>query len=263
MLIIGEKINATRTSVREAIAKRDEKAIIEMAVSQASAGADYIDVNGADGEDEVANIRWLIDLVQANTDKPICVDSANPLAIQAGLEQARGTCIVNSISLETARLEAMLPLVAQHDCLVVALCMSDAGTPTGADDRVARGREIFTVLTQAGKSPEDIILDPCFFPLSSNQAEAPAVLESIRRLRAELPGVKVGGGVSNSSFGLPQRKWINLAMLTLSIGAGMNAAIVDPCQAGTMAAIRAAEACTGADEWCMTYITAHREGKLG
>jgi 5-methyltetrahydrofolate--homocysteine methyltransferase len=253
---------ATRAAVREAIAQRDEQAIIDLAVSQAQAGADYIDVNGADGGDEVANLRWLIELVQANTDKDICIDSANPEAISAGLELARGKPIINSITLEAPRLEAMLPLVSQRDCYVIALCMADDGTPSGADQRVDRGQALCKLLTEAGKSLSDIIIDPCFFPVSSNQSEALALCQAIARLRAELPEALVGGGVSNTSFGLPQRKWINLAMLTIATGYGMNAAIVDPCHAGVMAAIRAAEACTGADEWCMNYITAHREGKL-
>src|SRR5690606_38108687 len=129
-----------------------EQAIIDLAVSQAQAGADYIDVNGADGGDEVANIRWLIELVQANTDKGICIDSANPEAIAAGLELVRGKPIINSISLEGQRLEAMLPLVSQRDCYVIALCMADDGTPSGVDQRIERGRLLCQHLTGAGKT---------------------------------------------------------------------------------------------------------------
>lgn len=264
MLIIGERINATRKAVRAAIERRDEAQIAELATSQAEAGADYIDVNGGDPREgaEAKNMEWLVNLVQAHTDKPISVDSANPEAVKVGLDLARGKPIVNSISLEADRLRAMLPVVADAECMVIALCMADEGTPTGVDDRVSRARDLVAKLTDAGKKPEEIIVDPCFFPVSADLANGKIVCRAIGEIRKALPGVYVGGGLSNCSFGLPQRKLINLAMIVAGVYKGMNAAIVDPCVPGLVPAILAAEVVSGADDWCANYITAYREGKL-
>ncbi len=264
MLIIGEKINATRKAVNKAIAERNEKAIIKLAVDQAACGADYIDINGGDPRPgvEVTNMEWLVDLVQSNTEKPICIDSADPAAIRAAVKRIKLKPIINSISLETHRLEAMLPVIGSCDCMVVALCMSDEGTPMGVDDRVDRAKALVARLNSAGKKNEEIIVDPCFFPISADQANSARLFDAIRRIRQEVPGVLVGGGLSNVSFGLPARKLINAAMMTIAIYFGMNAALIDPCLPGVVAQILAAEAVSGADEWCMNYITAHRDGRL-
>ena len=207
-------------------------------------------------------MEWLIDLVQSNTDKPICIDSADPAAIRAAVKRVKAKPIINSISLESSRLELMLPVVASCECLVVALCMSDEGTPMGVDDRVDRAKMLVDKLNGIGKKNEEIIVDPCFFPISADQANAGKLFDSIRRIRQEIPGVLVGGGLSNCSFGLPARKLINAAMMTIAVYNGMNAALIDPCLEGVVAQILAAEAISGADEWCMNYITAHREGRL-
>jgi cobalamin-dependent methionine synthase I len=264
MLIIGEKINATRKSVGKAIQERNSKAIARLAVDQAACGADYIDINGGDPRPgaEVANMEWLVELVQSSTDKPICIDSANPDAIRAALKRAKAKPIINSISLERERFAALLPVISSAPCMVVALCMSDEGTPMGVDDRVDRAKKLVDELGKVGKTPEEIIVDPCFFPISADQANAPRLFDAIRRIRTEIPGVMVGGGLSNCSFGLPARKLVNAAMMTVAIYYGMNAALIDPCLPGVVATIFAAEALSGADEFCMNYITAHRAGRL-
>lgn len=264
MLIIGEKINATRKRVAEAIAARDRQHIIELATAQASAGADFIDVNGGDPrpQAEVANIEWLVGLVQEHCDKPLAIDTANADAMRAALKLARSKPIVNSITLETDRLASYLPLVSERECMVVALCMTDDGPPTGVADRVERAGRLVEALRSAGRRADEIIIDPCFLPVASDGSAYAVLCEAIARIRREVPGVYVGGGVSNASHGLPARRWINQAVLTGAILAGMNAAIVDPCAPGIIPTIRAAEAAGGADEWCMNYITAYREGKL-
>lgn len=264
MLIIGEKINATRKAVAAAIEQRDAKHIAELATTQAAAGADYIDINGGDPREgaEVRNMQWLMGLVQDSTDKPVTIDSANPEAICAGLKLARRKPIINSISLETERFNRVLPIVADNECMVIALLMADEGTPTGVEDRLRRAEQLVEKLTAVGKKPEEIIVDPCFFPVSADAANAKAVCQAILAIRQRIPGVYIGGGVSNSSYGLPARKLINFAMMTAAIFHGMNAAIIDPLLPGMVPTILASEALSGADEWCMNYITAHREGKL-
>ena len=260
MILIGEKINATRKAIAQALADRDAQHIISTATEQVAAGARYLDVNGGDPRpgQEAENMAWLIDLVQGSTDAGVAVDSANPDALRVGLSMARSKPILNSISLETERLEAMLPIVAEFDCMVVALLMSDDGTPGGVDDRLARAEALIAKLTEAGKAIDEIIVDPCFLPVSTDTACGRQVVDAIAAIRARWPEVHIGGGCSNISFGLPRRKLINFALLSQAIYAGMDTGIINPCIPGIMETIVAAEAVAGRDEFCMNYVTAMR-----
>ena len=260
MIIIGEKINATRKAIAQALAERDAGHIIAVAGEQAEAGARYLDVNGGDPREgqEAENMAWLVELVQANTDAAVAVDSANPEAVRAGLSMADKKPILNSISLETERLESMLPIIGEFDCMVVALLMSDEGTPGAAEDRLARAEALIGKLTDAGKGLAEIIVDPCFLPISTDTNSGRQVIDAIAAIRARWPEVHVGGGCSNLSFGLPKRKLVNCALLSQAIYAGMDTAIIDPCAADIMETIVAAEAVAGRDEFCMNYVTAMR-----
>ncbi|MDY6912945.1 MAG: dihydropteroate synthase [Planctomycetota bacterium] len=264
MIIIGEKINATRKSITAALNSRDDKFIIEVACQQADAGADYLDVNGGDPREgkEAENMAWLMELVQGNTDLPVAVDSADPQAVKVGLGLAKKKPILNSISLETDRIESLLPIVAEHDCMVVALLMSDSGTPNAVDDRLRSAGTLIDKITGTGRKVDDIIIDPCFLPVSADPASGLRVVEAIAAIHKEWPGVHIGGGCSNISFGLPKRKYINFALLGQAIFHGMDTGIIDPCVPGILAAIYAAEAVAGKDEFCMNYVTAERQGKL-
>jgi 5-methyltetrahydrofolate--homocysteine methyltransferase len=264
MIIIGEKINATRKAIAAAIAARDEGHIIGVAREQVAAGADYLDLNGGDPRPsaEVANMEWLVRLVQSHLDVPLCLDSANPQAVEAGLSLAKAKCIVNSISLEKERLERFLPILSQHRCLVVALCMSDEGMPAGAEDRLERAGRLIQHLAAIGKSPDEIIVDPCFLPVSAQPASARELCQAIAAIRARFPGVHVGGGLSNVSYGLPGRKFVNLAMAVSAVYHGMDVAIVDPCTPYLVPLVLAAGVVSGADEWCANYVAAHRQGRL-
>ena len=256
MVIIGEKINATRKKIAAALEARDARAIIQAAAEQADAGADYLDLNGGDPREgrETENMEWLIGLVQEHTDLPVAVDSANPEAVEVGLSKARKKPILNSISLEQDRLDPLLPLVGKHECMVVALLMSDGGTPHGVDDRVQNAEKLIGRLTSAGKEIDEIIVDPCFLPISADPASGRAVVDATAAIRAKWPELHIGGGLSNISYGLPQRRCVNLAALAQCIYAGMDYAIVDPCMEGIVSTILAAEALAGRDEFCMNYV---------
>ncbi|MFW6133576.1 MAG: dihydropteroate synthase [Planctomycetota bacterium] len=260
MIVIGEKINATRKRIAAALEQRDEELIVTTAVEQADAGADYLDVNGGNPRQgrESENIAWLVRLVQVNTDCPVSVDTADVDAARKGLSLAEKKPILNSISLEHDRLESFLPLLGEFDCRVIALLMDDAGTPAGVDDRVDRAGKLIERLTNAGREPDDIIVDPCFLPVSTDTASAARCMEAITAIRQKWPDVHVGGGVSNISFGLPKRRTVNLAALGQAIYCGMDAVIADPCTADLMPMILAAEALAGRDEFCMNYVQAMR-----
>ncbi len=258
MIIIGEKINATRKEVAKALEENNKEVIRELAVAQERAGANYLDVNGGDPSREVDNVEWLIDIVQDACDLPLSLDSANPKAIEAGLKKVKHKPIINSISLEEEKLSQLLPVVSANDCCVIALLMSDAGLPAGVEDRLERAEKLVGILKEAGKKEEEIFIDPCFLAIYSESNAGLDVLESIRQIRSRFPDVHISGGVSNSSFGMPQRKWINQAYLVLALGAGLDAAIIDPCVEGTVPLILAAEVILGKDEMGMNYISAMR-----
>ena len=265
MIIIGEKINATRKAIAAAIEARDEQHIVKIALEQVSAGANYLDLNGGNPApaQEVANMEWLVKLIQGHTECPLCIDSANPDAIQMGLSLARGKPIINSVSLEKERLAAFLPIIRQQECMVVALCMSDEGPPRGFEARLTRAEQLIGQITAAGRKIDDIIVDPCFLPVSAEPEDAKAVCRAIAEIRKRWPEVHIGGGLSNVSFGLPQRKLINLAMVVACVFAGMDTAIIDPSTPNMVPMILAGEVISGADAWCAKYVGAFRAGKLG
>jgi cobalamin-dependent methionine synthase I len=267
MIIIGEKINATRKTVAAALENRDEQFIIDLAIAQANAGAHYIDINGGDPREgrEAENMAWLAGLVQANTNVPLAIDSANPDALEVGLSLTKegSRPILNSISLETDNLDRRREILAKHDCMVVGLEMSDDGPPTGVEDRLDRAAKLIDKFAACGKQLDDIIIDPCFFPVSADGACGRAVIDAIAAIHAKWPEVHIGGGCSNISFGLPKRKLVNFAALAQAIYHGMDAGLIDPCTPGIVAAILAAEAVAGKDDYCMNYINAEREGILG
>lgn len=264
MIIIGEKINATRKSIAAALTARDAEFITRIAVEQARAGADYIDLNGGDPRSgkEAENLVWLMEVVQGATDAGITIDTADGEAMKIALAKAKTKPILNSISLEQHRLDAICPLLGDNDCMVVALLVSDSATMAGSNWRVGIAASLIEKITSFGKRVDEIIIDPGFMPLSVDGNAGIDALAAIREIKARWPEVHVTGGVSNASFGLPERKYINLALIAQAIGAGMDYAIIDPCAEGMMGIIHAAEVAAGRDEYCMNYITAARENKL-
>ena len=262
MLIIGERINATRKRIGEAVQKGDADLIREEARKQAAAGAHVLDVNGGIPGRESECLRWLVGIVQEVADLPLCLDSADPDALRAALPLCRRRPMVNSITDERERIDKLLPVVRDHKAMVVALCMSESGPPEGLDDRIATASRLVGRLTSEGIPLNDIYVDPCVFPVSTGPGHGPALLDAVGRIREMFPGVHTSCGVSNVSFGLPVRKLLNEVFLMLLMSRGLDAAIVDPCQEGLMARIAAADALSGRDEYCQQYLQAFRAGRL-
>ena len=262
MLIIGERINATRKRIGEAVTKRDADFIKEEARKQVEAGAHMLDVNGGIAGQEVENLTWLVNTVQEVAEIPLCLDSADPEALRHALPLCRRVPMINSITNDPERFQAVLPLVKQHNAKVIALCLSTGAPPTGLEDRVATAVSLVRRLTGEGVPAANIYVDPCVFPVSTGSEHGPAVLEAISRIRSECPGVHTSAGVSNVSYGLPVRKLLNEVFLLMLLGRGLDAAIIDPCDPGLMARISAAEALGGRDTHYMGYLRAYRTGKL-
>ncbi len=263
MLIVGEKINTSRGAIAPAVEKRDAGFIREIARKQVANGAAMIDVNAGtllDGEPDA--LAWLVQTVQAELDVPCCIDSPNPVAIQAALEVHRGKALINSISAETERFSKIAPLAGRYGCSVVGLCMDDGGIPETAAGRAEVAGKLVARLNDLGVKNEDIYLDPLVQPISVNFQAAAVTLDTIGAITAEFPGVHRICGLSNVSFGLPVRKLINQSFMVMAMDRGLDAAIVDPLDGGLMALTLAANALAGRDEYCTAYLAAYRRGKL-
>ena len=262
MLIVGELLNCTRKRVGGAVQRGDAGFIQATAIRQVEAGADVLDVNGGIAGREEEYLSWLVNVVQEVTDTPLCLDSANPAALKRAIPLCKHRPIINSVTAEPERLEAVLPLVAEHQTGIIALCLTSGGTPKGATDRAETASVLIDKLTSAGVPPGHIYVDPCIFPVGTDSTQGMSALDALGEIVSSHPDVHTIGGMSNISFGLPQRKLLNQVFLTLAMARGLDSAIVDPCSRELMAFIAAAEALLGRDEYCANYLTAFRQGRL-
>jgi cobalamin-dependent methionine synthase I len=265
MLVVGEKINTSRKEVKEAVEKRDAGFIRTLARRQVDAGADYIDVNcGTFIHEEPELLCWMVQEIQQELDgAPLCIDSPNPLAVEAALKAHQGAAMLNSISGEKERYEALMPLVVQYGCKVVVLCMDDeAGIPPDAATRFDIASRIIDGLEVKGVKLEDIYVDPLIQPISVDTKNGLSAAETIRMVRNRYPGVHAICGLSNISFGLPERKLLNQAYMVICAAYGLDAVIMDPEDRKMMALVHAAEALLNRDPYCGDYLKAYRKGKL-
>jgi len=264
MIIIGEKINSTLKSIRPAMESRDKTAIQELALHQIKAGANFIDVNaGMFHENESEILQWLIETIQEVTDVPFAIDSPSAMAILTGLKANKnGQPIINSITAEKARYDAIIPLVKQFNAKVIALCMDDSGMPETVEDRVAIARTLINNLTGEGVLQDDIFIDPMVRPIGTGSHYGTVAIETIRQVKSEFPEVHIACGLSNVSFGLPARKILNQSFLVAAMAAGMDGAIVDPLDKKLMSFVYATEALLGKDDYCMEFLTKFREGEI-
>lgn len=263
MLVVGEKINTSRKNIAAAVEQQDANFIREAARNQAEAGAHYIDVNaGTFLEKEVGYLCWLVEVVQDAVDLPLCLDSPNPQALAEAIKRHKGEPMINSISLEKERYEALLPVVTDHPCQVVALCMAETSMPNTVEERVSVAAELIDKLTQKGVALEKIYLDPLVQPISVDTGMGRAVLGAIDKIMTDFPGVNTICGLSNISYGLPMRKVINRNFLVLCMASGLSAAILDPTDKELMATFLSVKMLLGGDEYCDSFIEAYQSGRI-
>jgi len=263
MFIIGGKINTRRKGIEEAVRRRDAAFITKVAQDQAEAGAHYIDVNaGTFLDQEVDCLCWLVDTVQNEVDRPLCLDSPNPKALSEAIKRHKGEPMVNSISLEEDRFQSLLPVITSRPCHVVALCMAQTSMPTTVEERVQVGSQLIEMLTDNGIPLEKIYVDPLVHPVSVDTRMGIATLGAISKITADFPGVHTICGLSNISFGLPERHLINRSFLALCQSYGLSAAILDPTDKQLMATLLAVEMLLGQDEYCEDYIDAYENGRI-
>lgn len=263
MLIIAERINASRKYIAQAISSENVAFIQDEAKAQDQAGADYIDVNaGTFVGEEADKLKWVIEAVQEVTEKPLCIDSPDPEVIKAMVPLVKKTPMINSITLEPDRLEGIIPLVAENKTKVIALCQSEDAMADTADDKVKMAEQLVEKVTAAEIPLDDLYIDPLVYPLSTNTQSAIATLEAIERIMKGFPGVHTTCGLTNVSHGLPSRKLVNRTFLVSAITRGLDSAIMDPTDVQLYGAMKAATAVNGKDEYCMNLITAFRGGRL-
>ncbi len=263
MLVVGELINASRKPIAAAIEAQDAEAIQKVARDQYDAGADYIDVNaGIFVGQEAEYLEWLVKIVQEVVPAPCCIDSPDPKAIERALAVHQGTAMINSISLEKERFDAMLPMLAGTELKVVALCMSDEGMPETCADRVQIADRLINSLVQKGIPIGNIYVDPLVQPVSTKSTFGVEFLNAIEEIMTKFPGVHTICGLSNISYGLPVRKLLNQNFAVMAIAKGLDSLIINPLDKQMMANLIAAETLAGRDDYCMKYLKAYREKKF-
>ncbi|MCL6477754.1 MAG: methyltetrahydrofolate cobalamin methyltransferase [Peptococcaceae bacterium] len=264
MIIIGEKINGTIPGVKKAIAGKDEEFIRNLAIKQVEAGADYLDVcAGTAPETEAETLIWLMDIVQGAVDQPLCIDSPNPKVIEQVFRYAKRPGIINSVSGEGEKCEVIYPMIQGTEWQVIALTCDNRGIPSDVRTRVDITKMLVEKAQKHDITPDRIHIDPLVMALSAVNRSVLDFIETLTTVKKMYPTVKVTSGLSNISFGMPLRKVINQNFLTIALYAGMDSAILDPCNRDILTTLLATEALLGRDRYCRNFANAYRKNKIG
>ncbi|MCL2479228.1 MAG: methyltetrahydrofolate cobalamin methyltransferase [Treponema sp.] len=264
MIIIGEKINGSIPKTAAAIAEKNEKYIRSLARKQAAARASYLDVCASvSPEKEIETMKWLVDLVQGETDLPICLDSPNAGVFKNAVGLCKKPGMINSVSMEGDKIDQVFPVIAGTQWNVVALLCDNSGIPQNSQQRINVFKEILKKAESYKIDPSRLFVDPVVEMLCTSEDGIAKITETIKAVKEICPQVHITSGASNISYNLPMRKFINRGFIVLCMGAGMDSAIIDPTNEDMLALIYAAEALLGRDEMCMEYINAFRDGLFG
>ena len=257
--VIGERINPTgRKAFQAQLQAGDLSQLEQDTAEQVAGGADMLDVNVGDPlADEVELMRSAVPLLQGLTDLPLCIDSSIIEALEAGLSAYEGKALVNSVTGEDARLEAILPIVARHGAAVIGLANAE-DIPMEPERRLEVAKKIVSVAGDYGIPPEDILIDPLAMPVGAEPRAVTLFLETLHLLRDEL-GVNTTCGASNTSFGLPGRHTLGAAFLAVAQSHGLTSAIMDARRTETVEAVRATDFLLGRDEWGSRWIADFRK----
>lgn len=258
--VIGERINPTgRKLLAKEMTQGDFSRVEADAVAQVEAGATMLDVNaGIPLADEPGILSTAIKTIQAITDVPLSIDSSIVAALKAGLDTYEGKALVNSVTGEEDRLEAVLPLIKKYGAAVVAISNDETGISEDPDERFNVAKKIVERAQDFGIKANDVVVDPLIMPVGAINRAGITAFQLIRRLREEL-GVNTTCGASNISFGLPNRHNLNASFLSMGIGAGMTSAIMNPLHLEEMTAIYGANIMMGHDPECRNWIRRFRE----
>jgi 5-methyltetrahydrofolate--homocysteine methyltransferase len=258
--IIGERINPTGRKIFQEQLRNGDLSRVELDVAQQVAGgAMVLDVNmGAPLADEAELMRRAVKLIQSLTDLPLCIDSSIIEVLDAGLAAYEGKALVNSVTAEDERLEAILPLVKKYSAAIIGLPNDEEEIPEDPRRRLELARKLIDVATgRYGIPIEDIVIDPLAMPVGADTGHGLRTLETIAMLRSEF-GVNMTLGASNVSFGMPDRHTIGAAFLPVAISHGLTSAIMDARSPQIVRAVKAADLLLDRDPWGAAWIAAHR-----
>ena len=259
-VIIWERINPTgRKLMLKALQEGDFDVVRRDAKKQVEAGAKVLDVNaGVPGADEPTLLKQVMATVMEVTDVPLCIDTADPEALEAALKNYEGKALVNSSNGEERSLGAVLPLVKEYGAAVIGLCMDDNGIPATPDARLKVASKIIERAGKLGIPTQDIVIDPLALTMGSDHTAGLVAMQTAEKVVAEF-GVNITMGASNISFGLPDRKFVNATFIAMAIHAGLTCPITNPLEPEVSIAIKAANLSMGRDEYGMAWIQAYRQ----
>lgn len=261
MFIVGELINGMYKNVREAIAKKNEAVIIELAKSQEAAGANALDVNcGPLSKNPAEDIKWLVATIRKASNLTLAIDSTKPEVIRCALELAGGKAIINSTSADEERLNLYLDMALKYKASLVALTMDKKGVPQDKDRRLELAAQIVAVAQSKGFDVNNLYLDPIVLPVNVAQPQLKLLLEVLQEFKIiSDPSPKTIVGLSNVSQGTCERNIINRVFLTMAVAYGLDAAIVDPLDKDLMDAVITAELLLNKNIYCDSFLSAYRK----
>jgi 5-methyltetrahydrofolate--homocysteine methyltransferase len=263
-VIIGERLNPTgKPRMKKALHENDMEYLYREGLSQTESGAEILDVNtGLPGINEAVVLAQVVTGLQSVTNAPMQIDTANAAAAELSLRLYNGKPLLNSVNGKKESLQTILPLVKKYGAAVVALCLDDSGIPETAQGRIRVAETIIAEAEKYGISKKDIVVDALTMTISTNKDNAKITLEAVEYIRRAM-GVHTILGVSNVSFGLPQRQIINAAFFHLAVKRGLSAGIVNPHDSVTAESLHATRALNGEDENCAEYIAHFSKQVLG
>ncbi len=261
MLVIGELINGMYSNIAAALKDRDKKAIQECALGQINCGADALDLNcGPGSKNPLVDLPWLVEVVQEITDKPLCLDSSKPKAIEEGLKAAKNKTLINSTTADMEKLETLIPLAKKHHSKLIGITIDAKGIPQNKDQRLELAAVILTQAIEGGLQAEDLYLDPIVMPVNVAQAQIKDILDSIVEFKMMAhPAPKTIIGLSNVSQGAKFRGLINRTFLTMAVASGLDSAILDPKDKELIDTLITAELILNKNIYCDSYLEAYRK----
>ncbi|HHX86872.1 MAG TPA: methyltetrahydrofolate cobalamin methyltransferase [Firmicutes bacterium] len=262
MIIIGERINGMFKDIARAIKDQDPAVIEYWARKQQQDGARYLDINvGPGSANPVEAMEWLVEVTQGAADLPLCLDSTNYKAIEAGLKKCRRPAMINSVPAVADKMEQVFSMAQEYGSEVICLAMDEQGIPKDAESRVALAMELVATADAYGLSPDSLYIDPLVLPCNVAQDHGPEVLDTLRQVKLlSDPPPKTVVGLSNVSQGTSNRELINRIFAVMAMAAGLDAAIADANDEDLMAAVATARILLNMDIYCDSYIDVFKKG---
>jgi 5-methyltetrahydrofolate--homocysteine methyltransferase len=265
MIIIGEKINGSIPQTAEAIKNADREYIENLIKTQEECGANYLDIcAGTAPEKEYDTLIWLLDIAQAASCLPLCLDSPNPLLLKDLIGRVEKPGIINSISGEGDKCEVLFPVLRDNpEWQTIALCCDNDGIAESAEDKARIALNIIRKAEEYGVNSERIHIDPLVLAVSAVNDSALSFCEAMDRIKEKYPSVKITAALSNVSFGMPLRRVVNRSFLSMTMAHGLDSGILDPTNKDITETIYSMEALLGKDRFCRNFNNAYRSGKIG